>query len=316
MPLRQARALTALLMAAVAVSSAWAAQVEVFSPQGEVKGVRQVAARFSEPMVAFGDPRLSDPFDIDCAQPGAARWADQSNWLFDFERDLPAGVRCSFRIKPDLKALSGATVEPQQFSFTTGGPAVVQLLPHRHGRIDEEQVFILGLDAPVKEDTVRAHAWCDVEGISERIGVQVVTGDERRQILDARPDFLRGWLHVLFKDGRLGRVSAADLERGSSAEQLLHGTEAQQSVVLLRCARRLPADGKLRLIWGQGIEALSGVPTAHDQLLPFAVRPAFSAGFTCQRVNAEAGCLPFAPMQLSFTAPIARAAAEGAAAQR
>ena len=35
-----------MLLAAGAVS---AAQVEVFSPQGEVKGVRQVAVRFSEP---------------------------------------------------------------------------------------------------------------------------------------------------------------------------------------------------------------------------------------------------------------------------
>jgi len=55
-------------------------QVDVFSPQGEVKGVRQIAVRFSEPMVAFGDPRLPEPFEIDCPAPGTARWADQKNW--------------------------------------------------------------------------------------------------------------------------------------------------------------------------------------------------------------------------------------------
>jgi hypothetical protein len=74
-------------------SLSWAARVEVFSPQGEVKSVRQVAARFSEPMVALGDPRLDAPFEIDCPQGGTARWADQKNWVFDFARDLPAGVR-------------------------------------------------------------------------------------------------------------------------------------------------------------------------------------------------------------------------------
>src|SRR5438477_5542561 len=42
------------------------AQVDVFSPQGEVKGVRQIAARFSDHMVALGDPRLDAPFEIDC----------------------------------------------------------------------------------------------------------------------------------------------------------------------------------------------------------------------------------------------------------
>src|SRR5687767_12573301 len=80
-----------------------AAEVEVFSPQGEVKGVRQVAARFSKPMAAFGDPRLADPFDIACAEKGTSRWADAKNWVFDFERELPAGVRCTFSVKDDLR---------------------------------------------------------------------------------------------------------------------------------------------------------------------------------------------------------------------
>ncbi len=93
-----------LLLGAV---GAPAAQVEFFSPQGEVKGVRQVAVRFSEPMVAFGDPRLPEPFEIECPAPGAARWADQKNWVYDFAHDLPAGLRCTFRLKPDLASLDG-----------------------------------------------------------------------------------------------------------------------------------------------------------------------------------------------------------------
>jgi hypothetical protein len=46
------------------------AQVEDFSPQGYVKAVRQVTARFTAPIVALGDPRLDDPFTIDCPAPG------------------------------------------------------------------------------------------------------------------------------------------------------------------------------------------------------------------------------------------------------
>ena len=53
-----------------------AAQIEHFSPQGTVKQIRQVTARFSEPMVSFGDPRLADPFDIRCAEKGQGRWID------------------------------------------------------------------------------------------------------------------------------------------------------------------------------------------------------------------------------------------------
>jgi hypothetical protein len=310
MTLASARLLALLLFAFGAARAAPAAQVEVFSPQGEVKGMRQVAARFSEPMVALGDPRLAEPFDVDCPQPGSGRWADQKNWVFDFERDLPAGVRCSFAVKPDLETLSGSPVEQQRFAFTTGGPAVIEQMPWRYGQIDEEQVFLLGLDAPVNQDTVLEHAWCDAAGIAEKIGVRLVTGEERRLILDSRRDFLDRWLIALFKDGRVARIAAAELERGTGAERLERAEATRQSLVLLRCARRLPASSQLRLVWGQGIESLSGVPTSQDQVLEFTVRPAFTATFSCLRVNADSGCLPFAPLQLSFTAPVARSAAE------
>ena len=104
---------------ALAPALSHSATVDVFSPQGEVKGVRQVAARFSEAMVAFGDPRLAEPFDIDCPEKGSARWADQKNWVFDFERDLPAGVRCSFKVKAGSEDQSTAQpVEPRRFPFT------------------------------------------------------------------------------------------------------------------------------------------------------------------------------------------------------
>jgi len=73
--------------------------VVLFSPQRTVKKVRQVAARFSEPMVPFGDPRLSDPFEISCPVQGKGRWADDRNWAYDFEEDLPAGIRCEFLLK-------------------------------------------------------------------------------------------------------------------------------------------------------------------------------------------------------------------------
>jgi len=51
--------------------------------QGTVKGVRQVAVRFSAPMVIFGDPRLPEPFQIECPAKGRTRWADTRNWVFE-----------------------------------------------------------------------------------------------------------------------------------------------------------------------------------------------------------------------------------------
>src|SRR5207344_315651 len=263
-------------------ASGLAAKVDFFSPQGEVKGVRQVAARFSDAMVPFGDPRLSEPFDIDCPEKGTARWADQKNWVFDFERDLPAGVRCAFTVKSDLKTVDGQAVESASFSFTTGGPAVIEYLPYRHDLVDEEQIFILGLDAAVKPDTVVQHAYCDAKGVSEKIAVKLVTGDERLQLLDQRKDFVGRYLRALFKDGRQAAIAERDVLRGTRAEQLKSADESKFPVVTLRCARRLPSDAELRLVWGQGIESASGVPTSQDQVLEFKVRQAFSAKFSCE----------------------------------
>src|SRR5437773_8059322 len=97
-------------------SALHAQEVEFFSPQGEVKAVRQVTARFARPMVPFGDPREVDPFAIDCVEKGKGRWADMKNWVYDFDRDLPAGVRCTFTLKQGLTALDGsALVGGQRF---------------------------------------------------------------------------------------------------------------------------------------------------------------------------------------------------------
>src|SRR5260370_488187 len=111
-------------------ATARAQSVEFFSPQGEVKAVRQVTARFAQAMVPFGEPREVNPFAIDCVEKGKGRWADMKNWVYDFDRDLPAGVRCSFTVKPGISAQDGALlVAGQRFEFSTGGPAIVRSLP-------------------------------------------------------------------------------------------------------------------------------------------------------------------------------------------
>ena len=161
------------------------ARVDFFSPQGTVKGVRQVTARFSEQMVALGDPRLPDPFEVKCPEEGKGRWIDSRNWSFDFTRDLPAGVRCEFRLKKDLRSLAGNPVSGQQlFSFSTGGPAILRARPWEGNEaIDERQIFVLFLDAPAMEDSVLAHAYFSVEGIAEKVEARIVKGDERADIL-------------------------------------------------------------------------------------------------------------------------------------
>jgi len=274
-------------------------RVESFSPQGEVKDVRQVVARFSEPMVAFGDPRLESPFDVQCDAKGSGHWADARNWIYDFDGDLPAGKKCSFVPKSGLKSLANGQVSKASFSFTTGGPAIRVSQPDDGIEyIDEEQVFLLGLDAPADVASIKEHASCSVEGIGERIPLNIIEGSKREEILTQQSGQARNFFDVLTKRGHRGVLAVKD-------KRLQNAT-----VVVAQCGRKFPAGGKISLRWGKGILTTNGIATSEDQTLSFLVREAFSVRSNCTRINPKAGCVPILPISLQFTAPIARELAE------
>ena len=271
------RMLGVLVAGLFVLSSAVSAQENVrvtqFSPQGVVKNVRQARAVFSEAMVPFGDPAAApDPFLVECSEAGQGRWVDPRNWVYDFKADLPAGVRCVFRMKPGLTSLAGKEVGRREFSFSTGGPAIRICVPYEgHRGISEDQVFILKLDAPADEASVLAHAGFSVPGIRERIGARIVTGEERQRLLESQR-----WLTA-----------------GDAAPLLL-----------LQARQRFPVKSRVSLVWGRGIASLSGVATTQDQVLNFETRPSFLAEFSCERENPRAGCIPVLPMTLRFSAPL------------
>ncbi len=247
-------------------------RVVQFSPQGTVKDVRQVTARFSEPMVPLGDPRVSsEVFEVTCPEAGTARWVDSRDWVYDFARDLPAGVRCTFRLRAGVTTLAGTPVAGQrEFAFSTGGPAIRSSTPPEgHEWIEEEQAFILVLDAEPTEASVLEHVSFAVEGLAERVGVRTLTGEARQAILKAR-------------------------YRRPRAEPIL----------VLQGRQRFPSGATVSLIWGKGVRTQSGIATEEDQTLPFKVREAFKAEFRCERENRRAHCIPVTPMVLRFSAPV------------
>ena len=306
-----------LFVAAMAVSVeaiATEPAVELFSPQGAVKKVRQVTVRFSEAMVPFGDPRLNEPFEIDCPAKGTARWADSRNWIFDFEQDLPAGANCRFRLKNNTKTLSGTALGgTREYAFTTGGPAIHQSLPYEGSAIDEEQVFLLGLDAPADRDSILANAYCEIQGVKERVSVRFVDKDVRRQALAAQRGFLdhyvRAWI-ISTRSGESRALTTRDLIKGSDFEKFLDAKPEDSTIVALACQRRLPNTAQMRLVWGKGIRTASGVATESDQALAYRVRDEFRAQFHCERVNAKADCIPILPMTVQLSAPVQRSLAK------
>ncbi|MCX5815000.1 MAG: MG2 domain-containing protein [Proteobacteria bacterium] len=266
--------LTVVITFALCVNFAFAADrahIEMFSPEGTVKSVRQVTARFSEQIVPFGDPRLADPFDIRCVENGKGRWIDGKTWSYDFERDIPAGVMCDFTLKSGTKTLKGETVGGQnKFSFNTGGPAIRDSRP-REGdtRINQDQVFLLLLDAEADESSIMKNVYCSVEGIKEQVGIKLIKGEEKDS---------------LFKTTRFGDKAGAR--------------------VALQCRQTFPSNAAVKIVWGKGVKTIGGTATTEDQTLAFKARPPFTAEFRCMREKPSAQCMPFSPMKLIFSAPV------------
>jgi uncharacterized protein YfaS (alpha-2-macroglobulin family) len=268
----------------LAAAIAQAVSVERVTPQGEVSQVRQITVKFSEAVVPMGNPRLPDPLQLTCnggAPQGSGRWVNDRSWVYDFREVVPPGVRCALKIRDEWKPLatsasgsSVALIGATAWTFSTGGPAVVSVQPWEGSQITEDQHFLLTLSGPATSESVTTHAWCEVQGIGERLPVTIVTGPAREALLKAR------------------RIDKKRAER----------------MLLLACTRPLPPDAGVRLIWGNGIAAAGNpqVATRTAQRYRFTVRKAFTAEFSCERERASAPCMPIRPMVVRFSAPVAR----------
>lgn len=249
-------------------------RVASFSPQGTVKGVRQAKVGFSHPMIAFGDPRSAlAPFEVTCPVKGQGRWVDSRIWVYDFESDLPGGTRCEFRLRKAIKTLAGERLEGRRtFSFNTGGPLVKDVYPYEGSRnIDEEQIFILSLDAEVEHESLLRHAAFFIEGIEGPVGIKVIDGAERELIL---------------------------------SERYRWSDRPKDPLLLIGCRQRFPSETGVRFVWGKGILSKNKIPTEKDQVFSFRSRPLFKADFRCTKEKASSPCSPLLPMRLGFTSPV------------
>ncbi|MDP1888687.1 alpha-2-macroglobulin, partial [Polaromonas sp.] len=263
---------------------AQALQVTSLSPQGEIAKVRQIAVKFDESAVNFGDPKAPAPVSLSCsdaqATKGSGRWISDRQWAFEFENDLPPGVSCTLQGITTFRSPRGQAISGKlSWKFNTGGPFVQNLRPGTYQRIDEEQYFVLQLNGPATLASVRENVWCSVEGLGERVPVKLIEGKEREALLKSQ-----------------------NLDKAAETDPL--------RVVTLACNRRLTPASKLQLVYGKGVSTPSGVANSVERRYNFQVREPFSANFNCERENAQSACLPIRPMRLDFNAPVPRKLAE------
>lgn len=275
------RAACALIwLAGATAAGAQALSITQLSPQGEVARVRQITVKFSANAVNFGDPRAPAPLTVSCddarASRGQGRWTSAREWVYDFQDDLPPGMRCRVTPVQGFQSPSGAALKGlTSYQFHTGGPFVQRIWPDPSQTIEEEQVFVLRLNGPATPDSLQSSVWCAVDGLGERVPIQTVSDDTRAALLK-----------TLYQD----KLAA----------------EAPQHFAAFSCQRRLTPASRVQVVFGKGVATPSGVRNNVEKRFAYEVREPFTASMSCERENAQAACMPIRPVTVSFSAPVTR----------
>ncbi|HMI18831.1 MAG TPA: MG2 domain-containing protein [Sphingomonas sp.] len=270
-------------------------------------GITRFTVRFSAAMAPLGQG--TPPLAMTCPVPGAGRWIDPQTYVWEYARPLPAGLSCKATLNDDLKDAAGAAIGgTKRFPIDSGGPVVLAILPDggtgggeddEDGgsvQIEEEQAFLVAANGPVDRASIAAGAYCAVDGIGERIPVDLLPPQTAEQVLTA---IKSGWLTQSF-------LQSAGLPQPLPASAKLRAA-ALANVVALKCRRPLPPGRDMALVWGASIRSPSGHKVGEDHRYDFKVRKEFSARLTCSRANANAGCDPIEAIAVEFSAPVARA---------
>ncbi len=263
--------------------------------------IERFTMRFSEAMVPLGDPRATPPAKLSCPVAANGRWVDTQTFVYDFEKALPGGLTCKVDLNDNLASARGAQVEgSKNFTIDTGGPSARGVLSGNDSEIEEEQVFLVATNVAPTAASVGANAYCAVDGIGEKIAVDVLKPEVAATIIEGLGKDswqLRNFLEQAGQPQILP-TNAADKAKALS------------TIVPVKCRRPLPAGRDVALVWDAGIASADGRTAGRLQRFDFTVRKAFEARWECNRVNPQAGCNPVGDAHVRFAAPIPMALAK------
>jgi uncharacterized protein YfaS (alpha-2-macroglobulin family) len=297
------RRVLAWIVAACALALPWSAfgdaptSVSTVSIAHDGGGIARVTWRFSSAMVPLGQGDA--PLTMTCPAEGSGRWVDPQIFVWEFTRPLSAGLACMAELKDGLKDQAGAAVTgTRRFPINSGGPMALAILPGTNSTIEEKQTFFVAANGIVDRASIASGAYCTVDGIGERIAVDLLPPATAADIL---PRLGSNWQARNFLEtaGLPQPLPTAAQPRAA----------ALANVVALQCRRPLPPGRDMALIWGRSIRSPGGQIVGEDHRFDFSVRKEFTARLTCSRANANAGCNPIEPITVEFSAPVPRAAA-------
>jgi alpha-2-macroglobulin len=257
-------ALASLLFASLGTD---AATVQQFQPQGKVAEQSRATVRFSADMVKLGEPNAPAPFAIACnGIVGEGRWIDSRTWAWQMMRGLQPGEHCVFTLRSGLTTVAGEAVSGQgRYEFFGAAPRPWRIEPSPGSGIEEDQAFVINGGGPLNAKSVDNNLWCEADGVGQRMPARPVGKDIRDEVLK-------------------------------------HSGMARDSLVV-SCSERLPSGGKMKLVWGKGIQAANGTASEKEESFIYKVREPFKATLNCEREKAGAPCSPLSAITLNFNAP-------------
>ncbi len=288
-------AAVALAFGPIAASGDTSGTVVSATPGTDGSAIARFTLRFSEPMAPVGGG--SPPIAMTCPVGGAGRWTDPQTFVWEYSSPLPGGTTCKATLNKGLTTLAGHDViGTREFTIDAGGPFARAVLPDSGGdEIEEDQTFFVAANGPVDRASVASQAYCTVDGIGERIPVDLLPADTPARIFAQ-----------LGSDWRLrSMLDSAGLPTPLPTNAKDRAA-ALANVVALKCRRPLPPGRDMALVWAGTIRSPSGRVAGEDKRFDYTVRKEFSAKLTCSRVNPQAGCDPVEAIRVEFTAPVAR----------
>lgn len=260
--------------------------------------IARFTLRFSEAMAPLG--KGGTPIAMNCAITGAGRWVDPATYVWEFDKPLPGGITCTAELRDGLETLDGDEVTgTRSFAIDSGGPHPRSVLPRGSwDGIEEDQTFFVAVNGPVDRASVAAGAYCAVDGIGERIPVDLLPAETAGRVL---AEMGERWNRRYF-------LEEAGLPRDLPDNAAERAT-ALANIVAVKCRRPLPPGRDMALVWPKTIRSPAGRTAGEERRFDFTVRRAFSARLSCSRVNPDSGCNPLEAIKVEFTAPVPRAQA-------
>jgi len=267
-------------------ASLWAApQITTFSPHNLSESINQIRAVFSEKVITSAAKDSADVFEVTC-QPqfaGRARWENENTWVYTFVTNLPfnrvpGGTKCSVTLREEFKRnkrVEGKTA----YNFQVDGPNILVMEPgsamgNAEETVSEDQIFLLGLDANVVEDSVLRNLYFEVWGTQTRVEARV-----------------------------LNEAEMAVIKRASNFSR--YQFPENRPLIMVQPKTNFPANKKIKLVWGRGITSREGGMARQTEVrIPLISRSELMAKITCERENARAGCSPFSEVTVEFSAPV------------